>query len=212
MAEIRPYRAEDLEALYDICLKTGDSGRDASHLHRDPRVVGDLYAAPYCVLSPQTALVAQDQAGVGGYIVGALDTPAFEDRLEAEWWPALRSQYAAPDRSRRDTWGYDEHRAWLIHHPERTPRYLTERWPSHLHINFLPRMQGVGLGQAMIDRWLALMRAQGSRGVHLGVSAQNARALRFYRLYGFEEFVPDRPMRGVHWFVMDLSSPPPSPG
>jgi ribosomal protein S18 acetylase RimI-like enzyme len=204
VSEIRPYRPADLGALYDICLKTGDSGKDASHLHKDLKVVGHLYAGPYGVLSPQTALVAEDDEGVGGYIVGALDTVAFEDRLERDWFPTLRQFYAVPDRSRSNNWGFDEQRAWLIHHPQRTPRYLTERWPSHLHINFLPRMQGVGLGKAMVDRWLDLVRGLGSRGVHLGVSAQNERALRFYAVYGFEEFVPDKPMRGVHWFVMGL--------
>src|SRR5258706_13095644 len=90
MAEIRPYRPADLEALYDICLKTGDSGQDASPLYRDAKLVGHLYAAPYGVLEPTSAFVVEDQAGVGGYIVGAADTAAFAARAEAEWWPKLR--------------------------------------------------------------------------------------------------------------------------
>jgi hypothetical protein len=98
MTHIRPVVAADLDALYRIALLTGDSGADASALHKDPRLVGHIYAAPYATLSPETAFVAEDAAGVAGYIVGALDTRAFEARLERDWWPALRAEYADPPR------------------------------------------------------------------------------------------------------------------
>src|SRR5579864_9171513 len=93
---IRDARPADLDDLYEIALATGDSGQDAAHLYCDPKLVGHLYAAPYAVLAPEFALVIEDGASVGGYIVGALDTLAFEARLEAEWWPALRRAYPDP--------------------------------------------------------------------------------------------------------------------
>jgi ribosomal protein S18 acetylase RimI-like enzyme len=159
--KIRNVQPGDLDALYRIALATGDSGADAAHLHRDSKLVGHLYAAPYARLAPESALVVEDAAGVGGYIVGALDTLAFEARLEAEWWPP--------------------------------PPRITGPYPSHLHINLLPRLQGRGLGRAMIDAWLGRIAAAGSHGLHLGVSPANHRALRFYRAYGLEEFRFPRP-------------------
>jgi ribosomal protein S18 acetylase RimI-like enzyme len=191
-ALIRDARPGDLDALYRICLATGDSGGDASALYRDPQLVGHLYAAPYLALAPELALVAEDDEGVGGYIVGALDTLAFEARLEAEWWPALRRRYADPGGDPAK-WGLDEVRAWQIHHPRAQPARITDPYPSHLHINLLPRLQGQGLGKALLDRWLARLAAAGSRGVHLGVSPANHRAIRFYRTYGLEEFRFPRP-------------------
>jgi ribosomal protein S18 acetylase RimI-like enzyme len=189
---IRDVRPGDLDALYRIALATGDSGADAAHLHRDPRLVGHLYAAPYAVLAPEFALVVEDAAGVGGYVLGALDTLAFEARLEAEWWPALRRQYADPTGD-PNTWGLDQVRAYQIHHPRPPPARITDPYPSHLHVNLLPRLQGRGLGQALLDDWLARIAAAGSRGMHLGVSPVNRRALRFYRAYGLEEFRFPRP-------------------
>ncbi len=62
----------------------------------DPRILGHVFAAPYGLFEPSLAFVAEDEAGVGGYIVGALDSRAFEERLEADWWPALRDRYPAP--------------------------------------------------------------------------------------------------------------------
>ena len=189
---IRDARPADLEALYRIALATGDSGADASHLHRDPKLVGHLYAAPYAVLAPEFALVVEDEAGVGGYILGALDTLEFEARLEAEWWPALRREYADPTGDPAG-WNLDQIRAFQIHHPRPPPTRITDPYPSHLHINLAPRLQGRGLGQALIDAWLARIAAAGSRGAHLGVSPVNHRAIRFYRAYGLEEFRFPRP-------------------
>ncbi len=204
-AAIRPVAAGDLDALYETCLLTGQAGQDASALYRDPRLVGHLYVAPYAVLEPASAFVVEDDAGLGGYIVGAADTLAFEARLEADWWPALRRRYPEPVGDPAG-WSLDEVRAWQIHHPRPPPPRITDPYPSHLHINLLPRLQGRGLGQVLIDRWLARMRETGSRGVHLGVSPANHRAIRFYRAYGFDEFRFPRPKPDADalYFVMKL--------
>ena len=95
-ASIRPYRESDLDDLYRICLQTGDSGKDATSIFDDPRILGHVFAAPYGLFEPSLAFVAEDQFGVGAYIVGALDSRTFDARLEADWWPALREQYPAP--------------------------------------------------------------------------------------------------------------------
>ena len=186
MVDIRPYRAGDLDKLYDICLATGDEGRDAAHLYRDPKVIGHVYAGAYGVLSPETALIVEDGGGVGGYIIGPADTHAFEKRCEAEWWPKLRARYPDPpgDPAR---WSWDERMAHHIHHPDRTPRRINEIYPAHLHVNLLPRRQAQGIGRRLIDRWLETVRAMGACGACLGVGLSNERAIRFYRAYGFHE-------------------------
>ncbi len=206
MPHIRPVQPADLDALYLIALATGDAGRDAAHLYTDGKLVGHIYAAPYAALEPESAFVAEDGEGVAGYIVGALDTPAFEHRLEAEWWPTLRPLYADPLPKPPEAWSADELRAWTIHHPRRTPAKLTEPYPSHLHINLLPRLQGQGMGAKLIDRWLDAMREAGSRGAHLGVGPANERARRFYRAYGFEELPRQKPKpHDPIWFAMTLT-------
>jgi len=180
---LRRYRADDLDALYNICLKTGDAGHDATALYGDPKILGHVYAGPYGVLEPESCFVLEDGEGVGGYIIGARDTYAFEKRMEREWWPDLRARYLEPP----DKSAPDRHIAHLIHHPERTPRFINEPYPAHLHIDLLPRFQGKGWGKRMIDRWLDTMRERNVRGAHLGVGMRNARAVWFYLKYGFKE-------------------------
>lgn len=148
--------------------------------------------------------MVEDELAVAGYIVGALDTSVFEALLEECWWPTLRPTYADPSGKPPAAWSADEVRAWQIHHPRLTPRRLNGPYPSHLHINLLPRLQGQGVGRALMDRWLATVRALGSVGAHLGVGASNPRATRFYNSYGWRELEPDRPAARTKWFVMRL--------
>jgi ribosomal protein S18 acetylase RimI-like enzyme len=206
MVEIRAVRPNDLDDLYRICLATGAGGDDASSLYRDPRLIGHVYAAPYAILSPQSVFIVEDTLGVGGYIVGAPDTRDFETRLEAEWWPSLRTLYQDPSNEPRTGWSPDQSMIHMIHHPRRTASEIVEPYPSHLHINLLPRLRGRGFGRQLMERWLATIREMGSRGAHLAVGAANRRAIRFYRACGFHELERrSRLALAPVWFGIDLT-------
>ena len=198
-AKIRPYVSEDFPALYHVCLATGDAGADASHIYHDWKVLGHVYAGPYAVLSPQTAFVVEDELGVGGYIVGPLDTHRFEKQLEVDWWPELRTHYADPEIP-RDQWTPDQRLSHLIFHPPRTPRRIAEPYPAHLHINLLPRLQGRQIGRLLLRTWLERVAAIGAKAAHLGVGPRNERAVRFYRAFGFHEVERLPPPYDVIWF------------
>jgi GNAT superfamily N-acetyltransferase len=185
MTDIRPYAAGDLESLYTISLATGLAGGDASHLHADPKLIGHIYSAPYACLEPALALVVEDDAGVAGYAVGAVDTEAWEARLERNWWPALRSQYADPVETDPKSRTADQRRAFIIHHPGRTPHAVVKSHPAHVHMNLLPRQQRRGVGTALLEAWLELASVRGAPGVHVGVNHANDRALSFWSARSF---------------------------
>ena len=185
VAVIRPYHPDDLDALYRVCLETGDAGRDATALHDDPTLLGHVYAAPYALFEPELAFVLEDGEGVGGYVLGALDTAAFDARLEQEWWPALRSRYPLPPPDGADT--ADTLLVHMIHRPHHRDPAVLASHPSHLHIDLVARCQGRGDGRRLLEALFEALRAAGSSGVHLGVSTRNKRAIGFYRHLGFEE-------------------------
>jgi hypothetical protein len=60
---LRDHQPGDLDALYEICLRTGDAGEDRRPLVADPRLLGDIYAAPYAALEPESAFVVDDGGG-----------------------------------------------------------------------------------------------------------------------------------------------------
>lgn len=183
---IRPYRPGDEAALYEICLRTGDSGRDATPLYGDPLLIGSLWVGPYLRLAPGFAFVL-DEDGPAGYVLGVPDTVAFERECERSWWPPLRREY--PDPGPRPVEGEAPvaRLARRIHHPVRTPERITDRYPAHLHIDLLPRAQRRGWGRALLDVLFRALEAAGAPGVHLGVGATNTGALAFYRATGFTE-------------------------
>ncbi len=179
---IRPARAEDRPALYEVCLKTGASGQDASGIHDDPHLLGHIYVGPYIALEPDLAFVLDDDGDALGYVLGARDTAAFERECDEHWWPTLRRRYADPPPGR--SWTPDEQLCHLIHHPPRTDPALLTEYPAHLHIDLLPRAGGAGYGRRLVSHLLDRLRDLSVSGVHLGVAADNERAIGFYRHLG----------------------------
>lgn len=77
-----------------MCLETGDSGADGTHLYPDdPLALGHRYTGPYVTLQPDLAFVLEDDEGVCGYTLAALDTHAFYERMTAEWLPPLQAKH-----------------------------------------------------------------------------------------------------------------------
>ena len=145
---IRLARPEDRAALYDICLRTGWSGADATGRYDDPELLGHVYVGPYLALEPALALVAtrddDPDSRPYGYCLGAADSAAFAERCERLWWPPLRDRYPR-NAPRRVT---DQSLVELIHEPESMPAAIIARYPAHLHIDLLPEVQGRGTGRA----------------------------------------------------------------
>jgi ribosomal protein S18 acetylase RimI-like enzyme len=181
---VRPYEPRDRERVYRICLETGDTGKDATKRYKDAHVLGHVYAGPYVDLSPELAFVLDDGNSVDGYVLGALDSRAFEQLLEERWWPALRARYPMP-ASPRETWSADEHVVSIFHHPHVAQEEFVRTHPSHLHIDLLPQAQGAGNGRRLMTALLDALASRGSPGVHLGVGRQNENAVGFYRHVGF---------------------------
>jgi GNAT superfamily N-acetyltransferase len=202
--KLRNYRPEDLDALYAISLATGNSGGDAAHLYDDPHLMGHIYAAPYAELEPGLVHVVEDGNGVGGYVLGALDTLEWTGRLEREWWPRLRGKYDNPADFPEERRTPDQRRAAMIHKPETPPAEVVERFPAHMHMNLLPRLQGRGLGTALLEIWLGIARHSGVTRVHVGANRGNTGALRFWQSRGFREIGPQRDGRTV-WMGLDAA-------
>lgn len=199
MVALRPYREDDLDALYKICLATGDAGADASALHNDGRLIGHLYAAPYGVLEPEQVFVAEDDAGVAGYVVGTFDSDGFAARLERDWWPALRAHYA--DIPARALTPADRQRIAALSSQSDNPADIVARYPAHIHMNLLPRLRAQRVGTGLLQLWIAEARKGGVRGIHLGANEGNIGGVAFWTRSGF---TPLRTIGGTIWFGMML--------
>lgn len=179
---IRPARVDDRDRLYEVCLRTGASGRDATAIFADPCLLGHVYVGPYLALEPDLAFALDEDGEAMGYVLGARDTVDFERRCEREWWPPLRERYADPAAGR--SWTPDERLCHMLHHPVPTDPAVAADYPAHLHVDLLPRAQGSGHGRRLVEHLLSRLRAMGVHGIHLGVDADNEGAVGFYRHLG----------------------------
>lgn len=180
--EIRAVTPSDVEALYDICLRTGAAGADATGMYEDSRLLGSIYVGPYVMLPGSIGFVALDRTGLpAGYVLATADTPAFELRCESDWWPHLRQRYIDPGAPSTP----DERLMHLIHHPPTANPVVTAAYPAHLHIDLLPTLQGTGTGRRLMEAALTALAAEGASGIHLGVDPANTNARNFYLHLGF---------------------------
>jgi GNAT superfamily N-acetyltransferase len=175
MVNVRPLQPCDIDALYAIALATASAGGDASSLYRDPKLIGQIYSAPYAWLQP-------------------------ERRLERQWWPELRRQYLAPDEKHMAEWSHDQQRAFMIHNPTPAPAAVAQSYPAHLHMNLLPRLQGRGIGSRLFAAWLAVAAPRGVGAMHVGANRHNTRAFNFWQRVGFVELdIPEARAGRTTW-------------
>ena len=184
---IRRARPGDERGAYQVCLKTGDYGQDGEPFYReDPDALGRVFVGPYLAFEPDLSLILEDDDGICGYALGALDSRRFYTRYDREWRPQLCARFPPPTG---DPAGWT--RVQQVHHTYHHPDFYCPEpygwYPSHLHIDLLPRVQGRGYGRRMIEQILETLGLRGSPGAHLGLSVLNTRAFGFYQRLAFRE-------------------------
>jgi ribosomal protein S18 acetylase RimI-like enzyme len=185
---LRAAKNADLPDLLRVCLETGDSGKDATHLHNLRELVGDIYVAPYVIHEPEFAYVLTADQKVVGYLLGVLDTRAFESVLAEKYWPITKAKYEQLDVEPTHS---DQELIKELNKQGFSDESLIAKYPSHLHIDIVESHQGAGYGKFMIALLLAELKAAGSAGVHLHMAASNDRARVFYKKFGFVEVIED---------------------
>ena len=182
---IRPYRPDDLDAVYEVCVRTADAGADARGIYRDDELMPNLFAGPYLLLDPDLAFVLDAEGcGVVGYVVATADTRAFVGAYRDRWIPRLADRYREPSGEATEP---DDIMIALHHRPERMILPELATYPAHLHIDLLPAFQRRGHGRRLIGAFLNAARRRGAPAVHVGMLTANTGARTFYHRLGFHE-------------------------
>lgn len=182
--EIKPATLRDLDDLYFVALKTGDSGNDATALFRNDQMLGEVFVGPYVTLASETSNLLSESGKTVGYGLCVLDTDHFQSLCMKHWWPRLQIKYAELEHCSEDEWLVRE-----IFSPTPSPSEVIKEFPSHGHIDLLPQVQGKGWGRKMMEHMENQLKAHGSPGFHLRVSAYNERGLKFYAALGYTELL-----------------------
>lgn len=173
--------------------------------HPDPLVLhygSFVWARDYLFLSPSYCFVIDDGSGTAvGYVIAAPDTRAWVSEFRSRFLPVVESQYGftaeSPATQINGTpVGEESDKAKdlrkLVFNPEaglmeKFPNLVGEH-PAHLHIDILASHTSQGWGEKLINTLLEKLRAEGVKGIHLGMYAGNTRAGKFYDRIGFARF------------------------
>jgi GNAT superfamily N-acetyltransferase len=199
---LRPATAADRSAMEVVCLKTGDSGKDATAREDDPRLLGLIYAVPYQVRAPEYAFVIDGPNGVAGYVLGAFDSADYYDWAGREWFPKVAAEVADPGADKANWTKGSDWARYEIHHPEFTYPEALHPYPAHGHIDLLPEVQGRGFGRKALEHVIAALKRDGAKGMHLGVGPRNRGALAFYEKLGFSRLTGPGAPRNAVYMVM----------
>jgi GNAT superfamily N-acetyltransferase len=194
--KIVAYEPKYEAGVHRVCLRTGDSGADGTHLFpEDPLILGRRYIGPYVAMEPELCFVLlntskpdTDPDHVCGYVAGAFDTTKFYKRMLDEWFPMMRSLYPSPPSTEgRSAWTPTQNLIFEFHNPALFFPDSLKYFHAHMHIDLVAEAQGKGLGTVLIERLLDALRRKNGRALHLGMSSVNHKAYKFYRKVGFVE-------------------------
>ncbi|KAH9482378.1 Metal homeostatis protein BSD2 [Psilocybe cubensis] len=197
--KIRQATEKDAPFLSQICLRTGDAGKTAEHLHDFGELPGLVYAVPYVKLPTTWGFVLEREGSneVVGYILGSTDTRAYEKYASEHCWPALAEKYS-PEKMVKPA---DIHYAKLLHNMHTAPDANIAFSPAHLHIDILEDYQKQGWGRKLIATAVRFLAEQGLEGVWLGLDPRNEGARKFYQRLRFVniEGAPDANQMGLRF-------------
>jgi len=183
---IRQAKINDIDDLYEICIRTGNNGEDARHLYNFQEGLGIYYVGPYVFFEQELAFVLEDKFGVCGYVLGAKDTKQFFKAVTEQWLPKYQIRFPMPEGD-PENWNMDQKIIALIHYPKFSLPESLDDFPAHLHIDLLPRARKKGNGRRMIETLHNKLKNFGTKGVFLDVGINNLNAQSFYERIGYKK-------------------------
>ncbi|MFC4374890.1 GNAT family N-acetyltransferase [Nocardia halotolerans] len=183
--EIRAFTEADGAALRDLSNDVGE-GSPTGTLWGHPESEAAVYLYPYMELEPDSLFLAVDNGYLVGYLTGCVDSTTFPS--EPERFESAIRRHRLIFRRKPATFFARAVADTLIAKARRQPisgELIDPRWPSHLHINLLPRARGTGAADALMHHFLDHAAASGSPGCYLQTLVENTRAVRFFERMGF---------------------------
>jgi hypothetical protein len=205
---VDPSNQQDVLGCYHVCLATGDFGGDGEPFYResendgDPYALGRVYVGPYIRFESDFGIALENTLNnnnnkICGYSFGCLDTrPFFEEKFEKNWRPHLVKAFPAEEGKKSSSNNNSPSRTQQMYSVYRDFKFMEqlnackidlEKYPSHLHIDLLEEVRGIGIGRTMLEEVMRRLKEKGSRGVHLCMAASNDKAHGFYLKLGFED-------------------------
>ncbi|XP_076682077.1 O-GlcNAcase isoform X2 [Andrena cerasifolii] len=179
---IRPYLTSDEDAVYAVCKKVCDCTVSSA--------VADRLVGGFLTISPELCMVVEDENGVVGYALAALNVKSYNQKLSASWIPELRMKYPLEDNVSDLPQNVQDAIQHFHSFVPDVSEQLCRQHPSVLLCAVLPSVTDQSIPKRLITCILAALRANGSFGVHTTVSDADKETQEFYSKLGFVDLNP----------------------
>ncbi len=190
MVLIRLYSKEDRNSIIEICSKTGYMGDPVEEYFDDSHLFGLLFCLYYVDYEPENCFVAVDETTnqVIGYILSSFDSELQEKNFKEKIIKKIFRRVFL-----YTIWRYPKSFKairYMQKISKSAPKYEKEKelfneYPAHLHIDILDGYQRKGVGSQLIEILERHLSKHQVKGVHLGTSDRNTKAIPFYYKMGF---------------------------
>lgn len=190
--EIRTMQLADESAVSDICFSTSEWGKLGKEELR--MLVALRWCLHYLWYETAHCHVAVDTAmdnTVVGYLLCAPDTDQQEMKYQEATLPLLKAEIKrlAPTIGVERVKLEKEFFFLSTNKMGERVRKVAAQFPAHIHIDIYPSHHRMGIGRMLFAAHEAHLREMGSPGYHLGVSAANEPAVKFYTALGMTDMV-----------------------
>ncbi|XP_053984265.1 protein O-GlcNAcase isoform X2 [Hylaeus volcanicus] len=179
---IRPYLATDEETVYAVCNKICGCTM--------PSAVADRLLGGFLTLSPEMCMVVEDESGIVGYALAALDVKAFNTKMAVSVIPELRMKYPLNDNMNDLPQNVQDAIQYFHSFVPDVSEHLCRQYSSILFCAVLPSVTDQSVPKRLITCILAALRANGSFGVHTTMPSTEKESQEFYSKLGFVDLNP----------------------
>ncbi|XP_017790450.1 PREDICTED: protein O-GlcNAcase [Habropoda laboriosa] len=174
---IRPYLVSDEDSVYAVYNKISGCVTSSA--------VADRFVGGFLTLSPELCMVVEDESGIVGYALAALNVKSYNQKLAVSWIPELRMKYALEDNINELPQDVQDAIQYFHSFVPEVSEQLCRQHPSKLLCAILPSVTDQSVPKRLITCILAALRANGSFGVHTTMSNTDKEAHEFYSKLGF---------------------------
>jgi ribosomal protein S18 acetylase RimI-like enzyme len=185
---VRSYEPSDRARVRHICFVTGYIGEPVAWQWRDAESFSNIFTGYYTDAEPESALVAEIDGDVRGYLLGCVDSSKAWNPGAVVGRQITRRAIALRPGTAGFVWRAVGDVIVDAAHKRLPPAPFEDpRWPAHLHIDLLRDARGRGVGAALMRRWLDFLRQAQVAGCHLETVAENTGAVAFFEAMGFRK-------------------------
>jgi hypothetical protein len=183
---IRKFRVSDRSAVRQLVYETALMGESAALFFQGREVITDALSLYFTDYEPGSCWVAEIDAGIVGYLIGAKNKNVAETVFNRQLvWPlflkALKSGIFLRIKNIRF---FISCLIDLVKNGTHTPDF-NQAYPATFHLNIKTAFRGQEIGAKLIQVYLSYLKAEEVWGVHLATMAEPA--AHFFLAQGFTQ-------------------------